>query len=398
MPPGATGRAAGSGDAAASRRTSPSSRRSPFYNLVRGSGGDQGSGQGFIRLKDWSERPARSARAPPRWPSASAASSAAACATPTSSSCCRRRCAAWAATPASAVPAGPGRRRPGGAVGGARPADRAADERGPSSAAVRTNSLGNTAAGNRASTTTRPARWAWPRPPSTARCRSRWAAATSTTSSTAAASSACYMQGDAPCRAEPDSLMHWYVRNAQRPDGAVRGLRHQQLESTARRQLVRYNGSPAYEIQSATLAPGVSSGAAMLALEELHARDAARASATNGRAQSYQERLSGCAGAAAVRDLDAVHLPVPGRAVRELVGAVLGHAGGAAGHHRRAGRQPPRAGEQRRVLPGRPAHHGGPVRQERDPDRRVRRDAAGAGHGRARSHAGGRASSGCGRS
>jgi multidrug efflux pump subunit AcrB len=27
-----------------------------FYNLVRGAGGDQGSGQGFIRLKDWSER------------------------------------------------------------------------------------------------------------------------------------------------------------------------------------------------------------------------------------------------------------------------------------------------------------------------------------------------------
>ena len=29
-----------------------------FYNVVRGAGGDQGSGQGFIRLQDWKERPA----------------------------------------------------------------------------------------------------------------------------------------------------------------------------------------------------------------------------------------------------------------------------------------------------------------------------------------------------
>ncbi|MFN3435811.1 MAG: efflux RND transporter permease subunit, partial [Sphingomonas sp.] len=29
-----------------------------FYNVVRGAGGDQGSGQGFIRLQDWSERKA----------------------------------------------------------------------------------------------------------------------------------------------------------------------------------------------------------------------------------------------------------------------------------------------------------------------------------------------------
>jgi HAE1 family hydrophobic/amphiphilic exporter-1 len=29
-----------------------------YYNVVRGAGGDQGSGQGFIRLIDWSQRPA----------------------------------------------------------------------------------------------------------------------------------------------------------------------------------------------------------------------------------------------------------------------------------------------------------------------------------------------------
>jgi multidrug efflux pump subunit AcrB len=72
------------------------------------------------------------------------------------------------------------------------------------------------------------------------------------------------VQGEGAYRAEPDSLRHWYVRNASGQMVSFSAF------ATSRwingpRQLVRYNGSPAYEIQT-DIAPGVSSGAAMVAM------------------------------------------------------------------------------------------------------------------------------------
>jgi HAE1 family hydrophobic/amphiphilic exporter-1 len=61
--------------------------------------------------------------------------------------------------------------------------------------------------------------------------------------------------------------------------------------STAPRQLVRYNGSPAYEIQ-ADVPPGVSSGAAMAAMEAA-LKEMPPGIGYEWAGRSYQERLSG---------------------------------------------------------------------------------------------------------
>jgi hypothetical protein len=183
------------------------------------------------------------------------------------------------------------------------------------------------------------------------------------------------LQGEAAYRAAPDSLRHWYVRNAERADGVVQRLCQQQLGQRP---------APAGALQRQ---PGLRDPDRHRARRQLRRRDAgdggaAARDAARHRLRMVGPQLPGTAvgrpGAAAVRRLGAVHLPVPGRAVRELVGALQRDAGGAAGHLRRPRGQPPGRPEQRRVLPGRAAHHRGAECEERDPDRRVRRDAAGA--------------------
>ncbi len=74
----------------------------------------------------------------------------------------------------------------------------------------------------------------------------------------------------------------------------------------------------------------------------------------------------------AVRGVAGVRVPVPGRAVRELVDPDLGDAGGAGGHRRRAAGDVAARALQRHLFPGRPAGDDGPVGQERHPDRGVR--------------------------
>ena len=98
------------------------------------------------------------------------------------------------------------------------------------------------------------------------------------------------VQGEAAYRASPDNLKHWYVRNSSGQMVSMAAFATSSW-STAPRQLVRYNGSPAYEIQ-ADVPPGVSSGAAMAAMEAaLRQMPAGIGYEWAGR--SYQERLSG---------------------------------------------------------------------------------------------------------
>ena len=116
-----------------------------------------------------------------------------------------------------------------------------------------------------------------------------------------------------------------------------------------------------------------------------------RGGRTGGRDTRNQHRLvgrvvSGTAfvgpGAAALCAVAAGRVPVPCRALRELVDPAGGAAGDPARAARRgAGGDVARAGE-RRLSADRPAHHDGPGRQERHPDDRIRR--TGRTQGRAR--------------
>ena len=98
-----------------------------------------------------------------------------------------------------------------------------------------------------------------------------------------------YQQGDAAFRGSPDDLSKWFVRSASgvmTPFSAFATTRWVKGPQS----LERFNGSPAYEIQGEA-APGVSSGAAMQAMEELVDKlPGALGSAWSS--LSYQERLS----------------------------------------------------------------------------------------------------------
>jgi hydrophobe/amphiphile efflux-1 (HAE1) family protein len=98
------------------------------------------------------------------------------------------------------------------------------------------------------------------------------------------------VQGEGAYRAAPDSLRHWYVRNASGQMVSFAAFATSTWVNGPR-QLVRYNGSPAYEIQT-DIAPGVSSGAAMVAMESL-LREMPPGIGYEWSGRSYQERLSG---------------------------------------------------------------------------------------------------------
>ncbi len=98
------------------------------------------------------------------------------------------------------------------------------------------------------------------------------------------------LQGEAAYRAAPDSLRHWYVRNSSGQMVSFSAFASSSWINGPR-QLVRYNGSPAYEIQ-ADVEPGVSSGAAMAAMEQI-LREMPPGIGYEWSGRSYQERLSG---------------------------------------------------------------------------------------------------------
>jgi len=97
-----------------------------------------------------------------------------------------------------------------------------------------------------------------------------------------------YVQGDAPFRSRPEDLAQWFVRGSDgqmAPFSAFSTLSW----STAPSSTSRFNGLQAYEF-SGTPAAGVSSGTAMDVMEELASTLDGTSIAWSG--SSYQERLS----------------------------------------------------------------------------------------------------------
>lgn len=97
-----------------------------------------------------------------------------------------------------------------------------------------------------------------------------------------------YVQGDAPYRADPQSLGQWFVRGntgEMSPFSAFAKLGW----STAPASLSRFGGLPAFELQGQA-APGVSSGEAMDAVSGIAAQIPGTGVAWSG--VSFQERLS----------------------------------------------------------------------------------------------------------
>ncbi|BEU98822.1 efflux RND transporter permease subunit (plasmid) [Acidovorax sp. DW039] len=99
-----------------------------------------------------------------------------------------------------------------------------------------------------------------------------------------------YLQGDAPYRMAPDSIMQWFVRN-----GTGSMVPFSAFASTSwtfgAPKLERYNGFSSYEIVGEAAA-GVSSGTAMAVVEEL-VKQLPPGFGIEWAGQSYQERLSG---------------------------------------------------------------------------------------------------------
>ena len=99
-----------------------------------------------------------------------------------------------------------------------------------------------------------------------------------------------YVQGDAPYRMLPQDIGQWTVRNAQGnmvPFSAFSATSW----TYGSPQLQRYNGSPSYEFVG-DAAPGVSSGAAMDAIETI-LRQMPPGIGYEWTGASFQERLSG---------------------------------------------------------------------------------------------------------
>ncbi len=98
------------------------------------------------------------------------------------------------------------------------------------------------------------------------------------------------VQADAPFRMVPEDFMRWYVRNTQGNMVSVGSFANSHWEQGSPR-LQRYNGVAAMDINGEA-APGVSSGAAMQAVEKLVSRLPPGFSA-EFTGQSYQERAAG---------------------------------------------------------------------------------------------------------
>ena len=260
-----------------------------FYNLVSGQGGDQGSGQGYVRLKDWSQRTGE-------------AQGAAAMARRITNDLQRqvRDAQVFILLPPAVrgLGANAGFAVQLQDVGGLGPAALAkardqfleAANKRPELSRVRNNNLVDT-------------------PQFNIRIDDRKAGAlgVSTTSINDTLSSAMggnyvndfidrgrvkrvYMQGDAEYRKEPDSIKHWHVRNTGGEMVPFSAFASSGWTFGAP-QLTRYNGMASYELIGDPAA-GVSSGTAMNIIEDIMKQlPAGIGYEWSGR--SYQERLSG---------------------------------------------------------------------------------------------------------
>ncbi len=99
-----------------------------------------------------------------------------------------------------------------------------------------------------------------------------------------------YIQGDAPFRSEPESINRWHVRNASGEMVPFSAFSSSNW-TFGPPQLTRYNGMSSYELIGDP-APGVSSGTAMRLVEETM-REMPQGVGYEWAGRSYQERLSG---------------------------------------------------------------------------------------------------------
>ena len=97
-----------------------------------------------------------------------------------------------------------------------------------------------------------------------------------------------YVQGDAPYRSDPESLAQWYVRSSNGEMAPFSSFARTGW-ATGPSSLSRFQGVPSFEFQGQP-APGVSSGQAMNRIEQLASQIPGTSIAWAG--QSYQERLS----------------------------------------------------------------------------------------------------------
>ncbi|MES2021827.1 MAG: efflux RND transporter permease subunit [Pseudomonadota bacterium] len=99
-----------------------------------------------------------------------------------------------------------------------------------------------------------------------------------------------FVQADAPFRLKPEDLDKYYIRGGNGdmvPYSAFTTLSWTQAPV----QLTRYNGQPAMELQGGS-APGLSTGAALAAMQELHAK-LPPGTSLEWTGLSYEEKLSG---------------------------------------------------------------------------------------------------------
>ncbi|WP_294190843.1 efflux RND transporter permease subunit [uncultured Sphingomonas sp.] len=99
-----------------------------------------------------------------------------------------------------------------------------------------------------------------------------------------------YVQNDAPYRLKPEDIGALYVRSTTGQMVPFNAFTTQEW-SNAPVQLTRYNGQPAMQIQGSP-APGKSTGAAMEALQEIHAK-LPPGTTLEWTGLSYEEKLSG---------------------------------------------------------------------------------------------------------
>ena len=98
-----------------------------------------------------------------------------------------------------------------------------------------------------------------------------------------------YMQGDAAYRANPDNIKNWYVRNTHNEMVPFSAFATSEW-TFGSPQLIRFNGMSSFELVGDS-APGVSSGTAMNAVEEIM-KQLPPGIGYEWTGQSYQERLS----------------------------------------------------------------------------------------------------------
>ena len=154
-----------------------------------------------------------------------------------------------------------------------------------------------------------------------------------------------FVQGDASARMLPEDLEKWYVRN-KNGDMVPFSAFSSASWTYGPQKLNRYNGSPSFNIQGQA-APGYSSGAAMQEMERLAAQ-LPTGVGYEWTGMSFEERLSG-AQAPALYAISLIVVFLCLAALRKLVDPVGGDAGGAAGHHRGAGRDLAARAVQRRT-------------------------------------------------